>query len=278
MTRFRSARAVTTLGALIGLLACAADDDPVADGGRDADAAPTDVAQDVASETGSPTTFPPGCHMDCFGGTACRNGVVTTIIYAPVSCDSFTGSCPVVATYTCKEGCAIEPTDILGNGNPFQNAPAAALAVLCKETPSKTAGAPCDSTPTSCLPNRARDQAGGGLHTDYLSCQGGTCQPTEPPSSAANYYTPCNGASTGNGFVAADNCSYCLTFQDPTSACTRTGCTQFCWSDHQCPQGSYCDPTIEDLEHPGQVGAFCRPGPRKGVPRDLTCMMGARDR
>ena len=285
MTRFRSARVVATLGALLWLMACSTDDGPAADGGLDADAAPTDVAQDrprdAVTDTGGTTTFPPGCHYDCFGGTSCRNGVVTTIVYAPVPCGSFTGSCPVAATYTCKEGCSIEPTDIRGFGNPFQNASAADLAVLCKETPSKTAGDPCGSAPTSCLPNRAQERADagaeGGLHTDYLACQAGSCQPTDLLPSPANYYSPCTGSTTGDGYIASDNCSFCLSFQDPGSACTRTGCTQLCWSDHQCPQGSYCDPTLKDLAHPATTGALCRPGPRNGMPQGLTCMIGARD-
>jgi hypothetical protein len=303
---------VVQLVAAVGLLACGSDDGPAPGDGRDAgvdaaDAAgatkpdvvpdrpqdvvtdtglPSDVAsdrpQDLASDTGGPTTFPPGCHYDCFGGTECSNGVVTTTIFAPVPCEYFKGSCPVLATYTCKEGCAIEPTNIRGGANPFANAPAAALAVLCKETPSKTAGAPCDPSQPSCLPNRAQERADagadGGLHTEYLTCQSGTCQPPpDPAPTAANYYSPCTGATSGDGYITSDSCPYCLSFQDPGSACTRTGCTQLCWSDHQCPQGSFCDPAIMDLAHVVSTASLCRPGPRKGVPAGLTCMTGGRD-
>jgi hypothetical protein len=288
MTRFW---VVVQLVAAVGLLACGGDDGPAAGDGRDAgvdaaDAARSDVfpdrPQDVVTDTGSPTTFPPGCHYDCFGGTSCRNGVVTTIIHGPVPCEHLTGSCPVLATYNCKEGCAIEPTDVRGGENPFANVPAAALAVLCKETPNATAGTPCDATQPSCLPNRAQEHADagadGGLHTEYLTCQSNTCQPaTDPPPSATNYYSPCTGATTGDGYIASGSCFYCLSFQDPASACTRTGCSQLCWSDHQCPQGSFCDPTLVDLAHPGTTAALCRPGPRKGVPKELACMTGARD-
>src|SRR4051812_27547795 len=97
---------VVQLAAVLGLLSCATNAGrDAADGGEaGADGAPSDIAQDrpqdVATDTATPTTFPPTCHYDCFGGTMCRNGVVTTTLFAPVPCEFFTGSCPVLATYT----------------------------------------------------------------------------------------------------------------------------------------------------------------------------------
>jgi len=260
---------------------------------------PRDIPQESAAETGAVDTgeprtdtgeprtdtggFPPGCYR-CVGGTTCRDGIVTDTPNAPVLCDFFTGSCPAPTIYKCKEGCAIEPTDIHPpslNGypygpNPFAGADAAALAALCKETPSKTAGAPCDSTPSSCEPNRAQDQPDGGLHTEHLACKDAICQPTALPE---HFYTPCSAFTfTGDGFVKSDQCPYCLAYKDVAGGCIRTGCTGPCWSDHECPQGSFCDETIVNLSQPSEKTPLCRPGPRKGLPQGLTCMIGPRDR
>jgi hypothetical protein len=150
------------------------------------------------------------------------------------------------------------------------------LAALCKEPPSKTTGASCDSTPSSCPPNHAQEQPHGRFHTEHLACKAGTCQPAALPE---HFYTPCSAfTSTGDGFVGSEQCPYCLAYKDIAGGCIRTGRTGPCWSDHACPQGSFCDDSIVNLSQPTAKIPLCRPGPRKGLPQGLTCMIGPRDR
>jgi hypothetical protein len=220
---------------------------------------------------GAAGTFSPACHYDCFGGTTCLGGVVTSYRSAPVSCQYWTGSCPVSATYRCAQGCAIE------FGNIGNVVPSGGLAAFCKETQNAKVGDACSQYGGVCVPTRASDGPDGGIETDYLACDpaASRCVASAGPP-AADFGAPCqvpNATGTGYRYVSsACPKQYCLRFDDPASSCARWGCTGSCWGDHQCPAGWFCDGTLKDLST-GVVGspAVCRPGPRDGVPRSLAC-------
>ena len=108
--------------------------------------------------------------------------------------------------------------------------------------------------------------ADGTVLNQYLACDGSprTCVETDPPD-VYNYLGDCGTIPTleasAVGYVEGSICDWCLVVDDPGAGCTWAGCSTICFGDHQCPPGSICDNTLENLT-PGvdSTYAVCKPG------------------
>jgi hypothetical protein len=247
--RPRAPRAISH--AIVGLLCVAscADDQDRADAGK----------------------FPPGCHYDCFGYVACRDGVATQYVHAPVPCEFWTGSCPVGRTYQCERGCA---TDRLQGAGLF-----ACALEICNEHFPKQPGGNC-ARDEDCRPTRATGTPDGGVTQTYLRCDttAGRCVETAAPV-VSDWLRACDpavlaGRDKGSFGAAPDpSCSggVCVHFVPHDQSCIYQGCSKRCRADHDCPAGSVC----QDLEplcgiSPPRDG-YCKPGPLNLIGAGLPC-------
>lgn len=82
-----------------------------------------------------------GCHVDCFGGASCSDGIVTEYVQAPLPCADPLPDC-VERTYGCEHGCrarSVESSDVGGSSSAFESYEDA----LC--APKELYGPACDS-------------------------------------------------------------------------------------------------------------------------------------
>ena len=223
----------------------------------------------------SPDVADPNCHVDCFSGSlTCAGGVVTATGGGAIPCDRWPGTCGERVAYTCTAGCSVEGAVLWNNGFDPE--------VLCAETPSVTAGSPCGYY-DSCLPSPAIIDD-GGVRNQYFECvvddvtTTRTCQPTRGPTPTADYMQPCPQLPAGVlvdgggvGVWAGCPSGLCLGWPDWDAGCFRSGCTQSCMGDQECPMGSVCDDSLPNLLADYGLGAVCKPGPKGVAAPGLGC-------
>jgi hypothetical protein len=205
------------------------------------------------------------CHWDCFGHTECRNGQVTQWAHTPVPvpCDLWTGQCPIQGTLMCSQGCRVEGVDVQ---QPFFTN----LAALCRESPARAAGDPCEND-SDCLPTPATVNADGTVTNYYLRCDfpNRRCVVTPEPS-VSGWLGACPSVDltsfrgTGRHGSAESACpgGYCLFADDTTAGCVRQGCSAGCTGDQDCPLGAICS---DQLDYWRQGSMYprvpvCKPG------------------
>jgi hypothetical protein len=242
--------------------------EPEPDAGPDAepDAEPEPEPEPDAGPDAEPE--PDGqCFWNCSDYAECVNGVVTVYPFAEIPCDSWNGTCPVSAQYTCDAGCAFEPTYIPGGH--FANNPQA----LCSEAVPASEGQQC-TWDEDCQPTFATVESDGTVTQTYLACGGFACEDTGPPEfpfgpewlvDECPWYASYQGSGY-RGALDVDNGGYppCLVVDDPTTGCFETRQTLHCAGDWQCPAGATCEAFVDA---PGvlESGGVCRPGAR-GTP------------
>ena len=191
-----------------------------------------------------PDATPPGpeqCHWDCMGLPQCMGGKVHKTMIGPIACSKWQGSCPLVATYTCKAGCREVPPKADGT---------TALVAWCNEYP-KVPGDPC-KTDADCLPPA---NLPGTSTPAALTCIAAehSCGLADAPT-VVDYLAPCGLglaalAKSGHtmGFVETPGCSggVCLVISldkplGSFAACLSQRCTVACESVYDCPAGSEC--------------------------------------
>jgi len=233
-------------------------DAPTADAPRAADAPLPDASQPPDSRAPVPDARCP--EHDCFGSYSCHDGHATVSLHAPVPCEYWTGSCPIVSSYTCQEGCLAEISFGYEAYDQYQSHPER----LCKES-WKQVGSAC-TVDGDCHPTHASESPDGGVANVYLHCNvdSHACE-AAPPVVVADWLARCgpsiDTASPSPGRVTDDTCSegVCVVGA-PLATCRPQGCSRTCdWGDDSmCPAGSVCEP---QGFYAGM--SFCKPGPRE---------------
>jgi hypothetical protein len=211
------------------------DEPPGFDGsnGTGGTAGVSGTAGGAAGSGGAGGGFQPGCHIDCFGRTTCRDGVVTVWAHNPVPCDQWTGECPHGVVTTCSKGCNAAA----------MNGPTNCPQAICRENAPKAAGDACQAD-DDCRPTPAT--ASGNV---YLRCDTGTgkCVTAGPPV-LGDWLEACTpsaveslrGITTPFRVFADTKCSAGACAAAGRETCIAQGCTQPCRSDDECPAGSVC--------------------------------------
>jgi len=217
-------------------------------------------------QTDASTNDYPTCVRDCFPRTTCSGGLVRSYPGVALSC-STTEPCPSSLPYACAQGCAVEGASVSTDYD---------SAVFCAETPGKRVGDACQNN-RDCLPIRAESQPDGTLTTIALRCdvERHACVETTGVSPSA-FGNPCDSSARirdGDGEVPNRlGGGACLVFTDAQAGCIRSGTTEGCTGDQECPSGWYCE-QLSDLSTPANDGwPVCRPGPRGSVPKSLACI------
>jgi hypothetical protein len=242
----------------------------------------TDVLPDRPADV--PPDFDPGCHYDCFGFVACKDGVVTEWVHAPVPCAQWNGECPHRQVGQCQRGCGAERMD-----HRFEPCP----LTICREHYPKAVGDGCqedgDCRPTRALPTTEADTADGGaadaggtgVRQTYLRCDqdSGRCVERAAPI-VPDWLGPCDPAvlrpldEGAYGAAIDSSCTggRCLVLVPHDRSCIWQGCSKSCVSDDDCPQGAVCQeaPAVACGVSTDLKG-YCKPGPLNQIGIGLTC-------
>lgn len=199
----------------------------------------------------------PYCHYDCFGYSACADGIVTTWEHEPVPCEYWEGECPHGVSYECERGCR---TDV-GELGPFDDP-----RELCEEHRPKRVGDPCVDE-SGCRPEVATWDAEGNVANVYLSCDValGECVTRDPPV-VPDWLAPCGLELDGQpgyayGVAETELCGGGVCLYVERETCVAQGCTIECAGDGECPPGAVCEPDW----------GVCKPGPPNRIGVDLVC-------
>lgn len=136
------------------------------------DASPDAPGRDGGIDrSGPPPWDDPSCHHDCFAARGCQGGVVSQYLHGPVSCASWTGSCPAVVVGVCPGDCSDRTP--AGSFPEWQR--------YCEGSEEKRLGDPC-TTHDDCQPP-APDFSTRPARRIHLHCYAETssCQFALPP-------------------------------------------------------------------------------------------------
>ncbi len=222
-----------------------------------------DTRQDSVDPTPMIDTFPSDtrpppddhCHTDCLDGShTCTNGVVTAFAAGSAPCDA--GPNPCEYTFSCPQStvCAIPLAHHTTMDAEAMCVHASAVGDAC------TVDRDCHEPPSVI--------SDGVATVTYFGCDNGSCQPEAAPI-VDDYMVGCASANELEvpfGRIApSSTCSggVCLIVSDSENQCMRHGCTQYCASDQECPQGSVCRMRNQATGSPvagGLDGTICSPG------------------
>lgn len=199
----------------------------------------------------------PSCHYDCFGYSACVEGVVTTWAHTPVPCEHWDGACPRRVTYQCERGCRTNVESI----GPFDEP-----REMCEEHRPKRIGDPCVDE-SGCRPEVATWDAQGVVTNVYLACDvaRGVCVARDPPV-VPDWLAACGLEPDGQpgfayGVAPSALCAAGVCLYVERDTCVAQGCTIPCAGDGDCPPGAVCRPDW----------AVCKPGPPNAIGIGLVC-------
>jgi hypothetical protein len=216
-----------------------------------------------------------------FGYVACKDGLVTEWLHAPVPCRLWTGQCPNRPVGQCQRGCGAERINY-----GLQLCP----MTICREHFPKVVGDSCQedgdcrptqATRTAATGDGGATDAGTGVHQTYLRCDRdvGTCVEQAAPI-VPDWLGPCDPAvlaGLDKGVYGAANdpsCSggRCLVLVPHDQTCIYQGCSKSCITDDECPQGAVCQeaPALACGAPTGLKG-YCKPGPLNSIGISLTC-------
>ncbi len=207
----------------------------------------------------------------CTGSTA---SVRITNAYMGAGSHSMCVSTLRDETVQCTAGCAVEGERTRSGTSVsfFEYLYGWHARLLCAETPVAVVGQPCTTTGgiEACLPTRAVvDTNGLVTGQDYLTCDSSThlCKAAGPPT-IVDYLQPCDAtlvamyAAPGVNGVAGGLETACMIAWDETAQQARSGRTQQCLGDWECPSGALCDDGLDRLPSTNPVLGVCKPGPR----------------
>jgi hypothetical protein len=105
------------------------------------------------------------CHLDCFGGLQCEDGVIYESLSGPIPCWEQSGMfCPVTERRQCERGCR---TDGVTWGRSSYD-PDEDFAWLCEEGRPKEEGDPC-AEDDHCAPTEPTE-TDAGVEDMHLQC------------------------------------------------------------------------------------------------------------
>jgi hypothetical protein len=210
-------------------------------------------AEDVDSD--------PYCHLDCFGGAFCSQGVVTSTLAVPVPCYTDIKYCPTGQLGTCALGCALKAGYIEVFGSALQ---------ACREGELKALDLPCTAT-ADCMPSKV--QLAPGAAAPVIA----VCDPVvhkcvaQPGGPLSDFGTPCDALNSPQVWIlepglgehhltALCGGGVCSRLACPPnspcgSAGKKWGCTGRCQVDADCPGNAHCKAVNLSVwpQVPGQV-------------------------
>lgn len=174
------------------------------------------------------------CHVDCWGGISCRNGIAYGSFAGAQPCSSGT-SCKSYPLYQCQKGCSKNVNRFVGSHN--NNSP-----LLCEEWREKSVGEPCQ-THRECQPYHFYGNQPKGT---YLRCDIKTKKCVEVTENTSDYMKECkedvqrHAGTQITGFIESNSCTHGYCIIEDTKNCVKNGCTMPCMKNEQCPNGSTC--------------------------------------